>query len=69
MTALSRPTGLGYISSGRMRADISRDEALAEMGIARRCIKANMPNEAGLHVRRARRAWKNYLWYKARIVQ
>jgi hypothetical protein len=60
---------LGYVSSGRMAADMKREEAIFERGIAHRYFRLSMPNTAKQHMRRAIRAWRFYSELRQRIVQ
>ncbi len=57
----------GYISSGRMKADIEKDWALAQRDLAHRYFRMKCPAEAKRYLRRALRAWANYRHYRARI--
>lgn len=60
---------LGYVFSGRLAADIKRDEAIAERSLAHRCFRSGLSMEGSTHMRRAIRAWRNYRRLRERISQ
>ena len=60
---------LGYVSSGRFLADSAKEEAMRRRDLARDYFRTGCPNHGRLEMRRALRAWKNFRFYRERIIQ
>ena len=58
----------GYVSSGRFRADIAKDEAFAHRKLAHYCFRYGMRIDGRSEMRQALRHWRNYRFYRERIV-
>lgn len=58
-----------YVSSGRFRADISKEAALSYRQSAHRYFRWQMPGEAKHFMRLALREWRMFRHFHGRIVQ
>jgi hypothetical protein len=58
---------LGYVSSGRMDADLWLDTAIAERRLAHFAFRWGWLTLGREHMRQAIRSWKQYRYFRARI--